>query len=33
VELSQHYKYFGCTKKVFWPSVIFICKEYLKSHN
>lgn len=27
-ELSQHYKEFGCTNKVFWPSIISICKEY-----
>lgn len=26
--LSQHYKEFGCTNKVFWPSIISICKEY-----
>ncbi len=27
-ELSKHYKEFGCTNKVFWPSIISICKEY-----
>lgn len=29
-ELAKHFKDFGCTNKVFWPSVISICKEYQK---
>jgi hypothetical protein len=27
-ELAQDYKKFGCTNKLFWPSIISICKQY-----
>lgn len=29
-ELARHLKDFGCTNKVFWPTIISICKEYQK---
>ena len=32
-ELSKHYRDFGCTNKVFWPSIISICKEYKSKHQ
>lgn len=31
--LSQHFKDFECTNKVFWPSIISICKAYLENYK
>lgn len=32
-ELARHYPDFDCTNKLFWPSIISICKEYQRDTN